>query len=516
MLAPIVLFVSNRPWHTRQTVEALQRNDLAKNSILFVFADGAKPNSNVEQLDCILETREYIHQITGFKKIIIEEAEKNKGLANSVVYGVTKVVNEYDKVIVLEDDIVTSKGFLRYMNNALNIYEEESRVMHISGYMYPLKKNRLPETFFYPASSCWGWATWKRAWSYFNPNAKCLYDQIKERGLLDVLNINSIHGFEDQLKQNVDGSLKAWFIKGNASVIIEGGYSLYPKHSLVKNIGFDGSGEHCGPSESFSNGKLANRVRVEKQVIEYNDEAIQMLKEFNAIENKKLTDFLKKMICVIKRIIRKLVRKSVPELSVLSRDLNWYVIENDKDSVLLGKNVKVSSPCHISNTEIGDYSYVAQNSYISMTRIGKFCSIGPNLVCGWGIHPTNGISTAPMFYSTMKQNGMTLSEVDKVEERKPIRIGNDVFIGANVTVLDGVTIGDGAVIGAGAVVSKDIPPYAIAVGCPIKVIRYRFNPDQIEAFQRIEWWNFPEERLKNVERYFFDVEAFLENEMTQG
>ena len=145
-----------------------------------------------------------------------------------------------------------------------------------------------------------------------------------------------------------------------------------------------------------------------------------------------------------------------------------------------------------------------------MTTIGKFCSIGPNLVCGWGIHPTDGISTSPMFYSTREQNGITLSNTDKIEERKPISIGNDVFIGANVTVLDGVTIGDGAIIGAGAVVSKYIPPYAIAVGCPIKIIRYRFDEEKIKALRKIEWWNFDEEKLKQVEKLFFDVELFIQ------
>jgi serine acetyltransferase len=115
----------------------------------------------------------------------------------------------------------------------------------------------------------------------------------------------------------------------------------------------------------------------------------------------------------------------------------------------------------------------------------------------------------------MKQNGMTLSATNKIEEMKPIVIGNDVFIGANVTILDGVTIGDGAVIGAGAVVSKDIPPYAVAVGCPIRVVRYRFDEEKIEALKRIEWWNFTEEQLRDVERYFFDIDAFLEFEKTQ-
>lgn len=221
----------------------------------------------------------------------------------------------------------------------------------------------------------------------------------------------------------------------------------------------------------------------------------------------------------VKKVIRKIIVKSIPEIKYLdylhNQGNEYNLISWIDDSVISDKS-KLYPLFHISNSKIGDYTYIAQNSIISMTHIGKFCSIGPNLVCGWGIHPTNGISTSPMFYSTMKQNGKTLSAVDKIEEKKTITIGNDVFIGANVTILDGVTIGDGAVIGAGAVVSKDIPPYAIAVGCPIKVIRYRFEEGQIEALKRIEWWDFPEEKLKNVEKYFFDVETFLELERNQG
>jgi acetyltransferase-like isoleucine patch superfamily enzyme len=107
-----------------------------------------------------------------------------------------------------------------------------------------------------------------------------------------------------------------------------------------------------------------------------------------------------------------------------------------------------------------------------------------------------------MFYSTLKQNGRTLSYYDKIEERKKIIIGNDVFIGANVTILDGVVIGNGAIIGAGAVVSKDIPPYAIAIGCPIEIVKYRFPQNYIEKLQTIKWWNFGENELKDVEKYY--------------
>ena len=116
-----------------------------------------------------------------------------------------------------------------------------------------------------------------------------------------------------------------------------------------------------------------------------------------------------------------------------------------------------------------------------------------------------------MFYSKAKQNGISLSKTNKIEERKEINIGNDVFIGANVTVLDGVTIGDGAVIGAGAVVSKDIPPYAVAVGCPIKIVKYRFDEEVINRLVKLAWWNWSDNRLKDVEKHFFDVEAFLQD-----
>jgi acetyltransferase-like isoleucine patch superfamily enzyme len=199
----------------------------------------------------------------------------------------------------------------------------------------------------------------------------------------------------------------------------------------------------------------------------------------------------------------------VPEIKILQKNLYWDYLNRSIYNNSIGRFVNIDGSAHIHSTDIGDYSYIAINSWISHATIGKFCSIGPNFLCGWGIHPTNALSTSPMFYSTMKQNGTTLSSIDKIEERKPIKIGNDVFIGANVIVLDGITIGDGAVIGAGAVVSKDIPPYAIAVGSPIQIIKYRFEKDDIDSLLKIKWWNFDEEKLKDVERMFFDINAFL-------
>lgn len=169
----------------------------------------------------------------------------------------------------------------------------------------------------------------------------------------------------------------------------------------------------------------------------------------------------------------------------------------------------ILKPYIFSEAILGDYSYISSNSRISFCEIGKFCSIGPNFFCGFGIHPLDWISTHPCFYSTRKQNGISFSKVDKIKERKKIIIGNDVFIGANVTVLDGVTIWDGAVIWAWAVVSKNIPPYAIAVGCPIIIKSFRFPPGIIEKLLEIKWWNFKKNDFVEVEKHFFDVDAFI-------
>jgi len=210
----------------------------------------------------------------------------------------------------------------------------------------------------------------------------------------------------------------------------------------------------------------------------------------------------------MQKYIQKILIKIFPELYQLkSSEYDFTKLRSWESQVKKGKNVMINTVSFLLDVEIGDYSYINDNAVVSHASIGKFCSIGPNFFCGWGFHPTNGISTSPVFYS--ETHLPTFCKESKVEEHASITIGNDVFIGANVTVLEGVTIGDGAVIGAGAVVSKDIPSYAVAVGSPIKVIRYRFSESQIEALERIQWWNFPEEQLKDIEQLFFDIDAFI-------
>ena len=224
MLSPIVLFVYNRPWHTEQTLNALKKNDLANESILYIYADGPKENAPADQIENIDEVRRIIREEKWCKEVFIIESEKNKGLADSIISGVTEVINRFDKIIVLEDDIVTTKGFLKYMNDALNLYEKEERIFHISGYMYPHHQS-LPETFFFNVPLCWGWATWKRAWKNFNHDSKEITDYFEKYNKWATFNKFGGTYLEEQIRSNNTGKLKTWFIKWHGSVMIQNGFT---------------------------------------------------------------------------------------------------------------------------------------------------------------------------------------------------------------------------------------------------------------------------------------------------
>lgn len=250
MLAPVALFVYNRPDHTRQTVESLGRNFLAAQSDLVIFSDGPKVEAQAKAVD---EVRQYVRQIDGFKSVTIIAREDNYGLAKSIISGVTELCERHGKVIVLEDDLITSPHFLAYMNASLDTYHHEEKVMHISGYMFPVENaDRLPITFFYRASTCWGWGTWKRAWDCFNSNSVDLLENIRLRKLENEFDIHGTMDFMSMLKSQSVGSIDSWAIRWYATVFLKSGLCLHPAKSLVHNIGHDGSGVHCGFNELYA------------------------------------------------------------------------------------------------------------------------------------------------------------------------------------------------------------------------------------------------------------------------
>ncbi len=300
-LAPIALFVYNRLSHTIRTVEALKANILAAESELFIFADGAK---NEEGRAKVAEVREYIKTISGFKKVTVEEKENNVGLANSIISGVTKIVNQCEKVIAIEDDLVTSKYFLQYMNDGLNFYENEEKVISIHSYIYPVKRN-LPETFFIKGADCWGWATWKRGWNLFNPDGKFLFEQLKAKNLTKKFDFDGRYPYTKMLEDQIAGKNNSWAIRWYASAFLADKLTLYPGKSLVVNIGFDGSGTHCGSSEDSRINAYDQKITIKQIPVIQSELARNAIKHYF-----KPQDFISKIQRLKKKLIKKLKKQN--------------------------------------------------------------------------------------------------------------------------------------------------------------------------------------------------------------
>jgi len=246
-LAPIALFAYNRLWHLQQTVEALQLNEFAGESDLYVFSDGAKLDQDD---DAVAAVRNYLVAVRGFKSVVICKREKNIGLAHNIISGVREICNLHDRVIVMEDDLVTSPFFLKYMNEALDLYETTAEVISIHGYIYPLKEE-IPESFLLRGADCWGWATWKRGWILFEPDALLLLTELERQNLCKEFDFNGSFPYTKMLRDQIAGKNNSWAIRWYASAFLQKKLTLYPGRSLVHNIGNDASGTHSMDSKQF-------------------------------------------------------------------------------------------------------------------------------------------------------------------------------------------------------------------------------------------------------------------------
>ncbi len=247
--APIALFVYDRPWHTQKTLEALAENELIGQSELYIFADGPKETATREELRNISEVNSVISRMKMPCKTHVISSGKNLGLSKSILGGINYVFKNYERIIVVEDDIVTQKGFLKFLNEALEIYENENDVMHVGAYMHKLKGN-LPETAMTRLMTCWGWATWKDSWKKFNPDP---FDLLKKLEHKDIrkFDYNSSYNNYRMLKKNAAGKNDSWAIRWYTSIFLENGLCYNTTKSLTTNIGHDASGTHSFKSKSY-------------------------------------------------------------------------------------------------------------------------------------------------------------------------------------------------------------------------------------------------------------------------
>jgi hypothetical protein len=268
-LAPIALFVYNRPDHLARVSAALARNPEAARSQLFVFVDAPKAESAAPK---VAEVRSLAAQLRGFASVEVFPQSSNQGIARSIIEGATSLTGEYGRVIVLEDDLLPGVHFLRYMNEALLRYADDDRVISIHAYSYPVRA-KLPETFFLRGADCWGWATWKRAWDLFEPDGRKLLAELDRRRLTADFDFEDSYPYTQMLRDCIDGRNDSWAIRWYASAYLNGKLTLYPGSSQVQNIGADGSGMHVGSTRLFEHAVWGRSLELDAIPVEESRQA---------------------------------------------------------------------------------------------------------------------------------------------------------------------------------------------------------------------------------------------------
>ena len=265
-LAPIVLFTFHRLEHTKKNIEYLKKNTLASESDLFIFSDGPRNNNEAEKVE---KVREFLESVDGFKSVKIIKSESNKGLAKSVIGGVTDVIRTYKKVIVLEDDLETSPNFLSYMNESLDLYEERKDIWSIAGYSPNIK---IPDeydkdVYLVGRASSWGWATWDDRWSLNDWDVKD-YNNFKrsreKKKLFNTRGTDMAPMLEDQMKGRID----SWAVRWVYNQFKNNMLSVYPTKSLVRNIGNDLSGTHTAITDKYDVEINQKTVKLDRDVKE--------------------------------------------------------------------------------------------------------------------------------------------------------------------------------------------------------------------------------------------------------
>lgn len=353
--SPIVIFVYNRPDHTKRVIESLMVNQEASESDLIIYSDSAKTESHLTKVN---EVRSYLKQITGFKSIQVVERMENYGLAKSIITGVSEVIEKSETVIVLEDDILVSPYFLKFMNSGLENYKNEEKVASIHAYSYPMHTKGLDDTYLIRGADCWGWATWKRAWKFFEADGKKLRDELLKGNLVGKFDYDHTYPFFRMLEDQIAGRNNSWAIRWHASIFLKNKLTLYPKDSLILNIGLDNSGTHCDDNDFLSREFSTKKNHKFPILVEENFEArARMVTYFRSIsktQNPSTRSYVikncKRLIGFLKRILIRLFglfnsKNEKVEITFTGNYLTWEdasVICSGYDSDIIINKVKES------------------------------------------------------------------------------------------------------------------------------------------------------------------------------
>lgn len=303
--APIVLFVYNRPWHTEQTLKSLKLNGLSSESKLYIYSDGPKENDSIDNFRKISEVRTIIKSQKWCGEVIIIESNVNKGLAKSIRDGVTEIINQHDKVIVLEDDLELSPTFLNFMNESLNYYNNYDSVFSISGYNLPATKMSIPVDYTYDVyvslrNGSWGWATWKNRWDKVDWSAE-MYTLIDNNSYIKEAFNRGGDDIFPMLKQSKEKIINIWSIYFTLAHFVNHSVTIVPVESFVNNIGIDNSGENCKFDPSLNHLVLNNKKKYRFLPIIYEDKRIINL--FNSVNSKRKRPIWKKVINKMMRVL---------------------------------------------------------------------------------------------------------------------------------------------------------------------------------------------------------------------
>lgn len=277
-LSPIVLFAYNRPWHVEQTLVALMNNELADQSTLYIYCDGPKPEATEKQKKQIDEVRRIIRTNQWCKTIYIIESDINKGLGTSIIDGVSEVINKYGKVIVLEDDLVTSPLFLDYMNKALNYYEQRKSVFSISALSRPNPYNFYPKDYDYDvyvslAHHPTGWGTWSDRWMNVDWEAKHFVELQSNINIRNAFSRGGDDWFKE-LEAQQKQELNVWSVRFALAHFVNHAVSICPIVSYVNHIGWDDSGTNATGSSRWEHKYLATKKDINFLDILYEDSRI--------------------------------------------------------------------------------------------------------------------------------------------------------------------------------------------------------------------------------------------------